>query len=223
MDDRHLLSIVDHTLLKPEATHAQVITLCEEAASLHTASVCVNSYWVTTVEQALSGTGVLTCSVVGFPLGAMSTASVADETSRAVDHGAQEVDMVIPVGLVKSGDWAAAGAYVAAVRAAARTSLLKVILETALLSDDEIVAACKLSVDAGAEFVKTSTGFTPAGGATEHAVALMRETVGSEIGVKASGGVRTLADARRMVSAGASRLGMSSTVSLAEEISHTSS
>lgn len=218
LNRNEFVRMVDHTLLKPEATADQIRAVCAEGRDLHTASVCVNSYWVAAVRRELEGSDVLTCSVVGFPLGAMMVSSVSAEAADAVGAGAEEIDMVIPVGLVKSGDFERASEYVVAVRKAVADSTLKVILETALLTDDEIREACRLSVDAGADFVKTSTGFNVAGGATEHAVRLMRSVVGPNIGVKASGGIRSLADVEKLVEAGASRLGMSSTVAVAHEI-----
>jgi deoxyribose-phosphate aldolase len=211
------LRMVDHTLLKAESTRDQVTELCGEARRLSPASVCVNGLWVAHAVAELDGTDVPVCSVVGFPLGSMAAVSVAREAADAVDDGAREIDMVMPIGLLKGGEDEAVRAYVGAVRAAAQGALLKVILETAVLDDDELGRACELSVAAGAAFVKTSTGFHPAGGATEHAVRLMRETVGDDVGVKASGGIRTRADVERMVEAGASRLGMSATAAVAEE------
>ena len=210
--------LVDHTLLKPEATRGQVEQLVEEARDFGPASVCVNGLWVPVVSAGLHGTSVLTCAVVGFPLGAMRAEVVAAEAAQAVADGAQELDMVVPVGLLKAQEDGEAEAYVGAVRAAAPDVVLKVILETALLTEDEIVRACRVSVAGGADFVKTSTGFNPAGGATVEAVRLMRETVGGGIGVKASGGVRSLQDAQDMVDAGASRLGMSGAVSVLEQL-----
>jgi deoxyribose-phosphate aldolase len=220
VDARQFLDMVDHTLLKPESTRADIESLCAEARRLRPASVCVNGSWVATVHHLLEGSGVPVCSVVGFPLGAMAARSVEAETANAVEDGAEEIDMVLPVGVLKGGDDAAVTAYIGQVKGAAGDVLLKVILETALLSDDEIVRACRASVAAGAEFVKTSTGFNPAGGATEEAVRLMRSTVGDGIGVKASGGIRTREDAERMVAAGASRLGMSATAKVAAELGH---
>jgi deoxyribose-phosphate aldolase len=218
LDAATFASFVDHTLLKPEATRAQIVDLCAEAVELRTAAVCTNGLWVPTVAAELAGSDVAVCSVVGFPLGAMSNTSVAAETRDAVDSGAVEIDMVIAVGHLRAHDDRAAAEAVAAVRAAAPDATLKVILETAILSDDEIVRACRLSVGAGADFVKTSTGFNTAGGATEAAVRLMRDTVGPDIGVKASGGIRSLADVEAMLAAGASRLGMSATAQVIAEL-----
>ena len=217
MNAQDFLALVDHTLLKPEATREQVSELCAQARDLRPASVCVNGLWVAHAVSELGDSGVPVCSVVGFPLGSMAAVSVARETADSVDDGAKEIDMVVPLGLLKGGEDEAVRTYVAAVRSAADGVLLKVILETAVLDDDEIVRACELSVAAGADFVKTSTGFHAAGGASEHAVRLMRETVGDDVGVKASGGIRTKDDVERMVAAGASRLGMSATAAVAKE------
>ena len=212
-----LLRLVDHTALKPEVTGDEVDRLCEEAMVWAVASVCTNSMWTTRVAGRLAGSGVLTCSVVGFPLGAMSAASVADETRRAIVDGATEIDMVVPIGPLQAGDTELVRHTIETVRAASEGVTLKVILETGALTDEQIVTACEISVAAGAEFVKTSTGFHPSGGATLAAVELMRATVGPDVGIKASGGIRTVADAEAMVAAGATRLGMSATASLAEE------
>ena len=217
MQAQQFLGMVDHTLLKAEATREQVSALCAEARELHPASVCVNGLWVAHCVSELDGSGVPVCSVVGFPLGAMAAAAVADETRLAIASGAREIDMVVPLGLLRGGEEAEVAAYLSQVRAAADSVLLKVILETAVLTDAEIVRACELSVEAGAEFVKTSTGMHAAGGATEAAVRLMRETVGPEVGVKASGGIRTRSDVETMVAAGATRLGMSATAAVARE------
>lgn len=217
MDAKEFLGMVDHTLLKAEATREQITALCEEARELSPASVCVNGLWVAHAVSELDGSDVPVCSVVGFPLGAMAAISVARETEDAVDDGAREIDMVVPIGLLKGGEDEAVRAYVGEVRSAAEGALLKVILESAILDDDEIKRACDLSVGAGADFVKTSTGFNAAGGASVEAVRLMRETVGDDIGVKASGGIRTRDDVERMVAAGASRLGMSAAASVAAD------
>lgn len=217
MDAKEFLGMVDHTLLKPEATREQITSLCAEARELSPASVCVNGLWVAHAVSELDGTDVPVCSVVGFPLGSMAAVSVARETEDAVDDGAREIDMVVPIGLLKGGEDEAVRAYVGEVRSAADGVLLKVILESAVLERDEIVRACELSVGAGADFVKTSTGFHAAGGASEEAVRLMRETVGDDVGVKASGGIRTRDDVERMVAAGASRLGMSAAAAVARD------
>ena len=213
------MALVDHTLLKPEATRSHIEALCAEAVELRPASVCVNSYWTATVSGLLTGSEVDTCSVVGFPLGTTNLAALQAETAGAVADGANEIDMVLPVGVFRS-DRAEASASITACRTATGADIvLKVILETALLSADEIAEASGLAVDAGADFVKTSTGFNPAGGATVDAVRIMRETVGPEIGVKASGGIRTLDDVLAMVEAGASRLGMSATTAIVNQLS----
>ena len=210
-----LTSIIDHTLLAADATSAQIARLCQEAREYSFASVCVNSCRVAQARSLLQGCPVKVCTVVGFPLGAMSTRAKADETRSAVEDGADEIDMVINVGYVKDGDWDGVLDDIMAVREACKGKVLKVILETCLLTDDEIVKACRTAVRAGADFVKTSTGFSK-GGATVHAVSLMRSTVGSDVGVKASGGIRDAESARAMVEAGASRLGCSAGVAIAK-------
>ena len=213
-----LAAYLDHTLLKADATAADIDRVCAEAVSYGTASVCVNGCWVPRVATALAGTGVATCAVIGFPLGAMSTAAKAAEARDVVAAGAAEVDMVINVGLLKGGEDSAVQADIAAVAEAAHAggALLKVILECCLLTDGEKVRACRAAVAAGADFVKTSTGFST-GGATAADVALLRATVGPTVGVKAAGGIRTRADALAMIEAGASRLGVSATVSILHE------
>jgi deoxyribose-phosphate aldolase len=222
LDVATFTSLVDHTLLKATATSDQIESLCAEAVEFSTAAVCVNGGWVAAVHRALQGSGVSTCSVVGFPLGAMATGALTHETEIAVADGADEVDMVLPVGALLAGDDATVAGRIASVREAAGARVLKVILETALLDDEQIVRACRISVDSGADFVKTSTGFDPAGGATVDDVRLMRATVGPDIGVKASGGIRTLADVEAMVDAGATRLGMSATRSVVDELKRAS-
>jgi len=204
---------IDHTILKPDARREDVLRFCREARENHFFSVCVNPLWVPTVAEALAGSGVATCSVVGFPLGAIPTPVKANETAWVVEAGAREVDMVIDVGGLKDGDEAGVRADIAAVKAACGPALLKVIIETCLLTDAEKVTACRLAVEAGADFVKTSTGFST-GGATVADVALMRRTVGPNVGVKASGGVRTREDALRMLDAGASRIGASASLAI---------
>lgn len=206
---------IDHTLLKADASRADIVRVCAEAKEYHTASVCVNSCWVRLVHEELSGSGVLTCCVVGFPLGAMSTRGKADETRQAVRDGAQEVDMVINVGFVKSGEWDAVREDITSVVSAAKPAVVKVIIETCLLTDAEKVKACETAKEAGAAFVKTSTGFST-GGATEADIALMRKTVGPDMGVKASGGVRTREQAEAMIAAGATRIGASATKKIIE-------
>ena len=210
-----LISIIDHTLLAADATSAQIARLCQEAREYSFASVCVNSCRVAQARTLLEGCPVKVCTVVGFPLGAMSTRAKAYEAGSAVEDGADEIDMVINVGYVKDGDWDGVLDDIMAVREACKGKVLKVILETCLLTDDEIVRACRTAVRAGADFVKTSTGFSK-GGATVHAVSLMRSTVGADVGVKASGGIRDAESARAMVEAGASRLGCSAGVAIAK-------
>ncbi len=213
-----IASVIDHTLLKPDATPDQIAKLCEEARAYHFASVCINPVNVAQSADLLEGTDVDVCTVVGFPLGATPSSVKAFETARAIADGATEVDMVITIGALKAGDYQAVFDDIAAVVDAAHTQdvLVKVIIEAALLTDDEKVAACLLSKAAGADYVKTSTGFGP-GGATTADVALMRRTVGPTLGVKAAGGIKTYDDAQAMVAAGASRLGASAGVSIVEE------
>jgi deoxyribose-phosphate aldolase len=214
-DPADIASFIDHTLLKPDASEAEILKVCSEAAEYHFKSVCVNPVWVKTVTTALRGSGVLTCSVVGFPLGATPTDVKAFEARGAVLDGADEVDMVINIAAARAND---KGALVDDIRAVAEAvhggdAILKVIIETALLSDPQKVLACEAAVEAGADFVKTSTGFN-GGGATVADVSLMRRTVGPKVGVKASGGVRSLADAQAMIAAGATRIGASSGIAI---------
>lgn len=210
-----LAKYIDHTLLKPEASAADIDRLCGEAKEYRFASVCINPTWVKRSAENLRGTDVVTCTVIGFPLGANTTAIKAMEARRALRDGAREVDMVINVGALKSGDYDLVRDDIAKVAEAAHEvgGLCKVILETALLADEEKVIASSLAKEAKADFVKTSTGFGP-GGATVYDVALMRETVGPEMGVKASGGVRTLEDVEDMIAAGATRIGASAGVQI---------
>ena len=212
--------LIDHTLLKPEASASDIERLCAEAARYGFASVCVNPAWVRAAACHLRGTGVPVCTVVGFPLGATLADVKAYETRRTILDGAREVDMVINIGALKSGDDCAVEYDIRQVCEAAHEFgvLVKVIIEAALLTDDEKVRACIAAKQAGADFVKTSTGFAK-GGATVADVALMRRTVGPELGVKAAGGVRGLADARAMVEAGATRIGASVGVKIAQEAS----
>lgn len=207
-----LASVIDHTLLKPEATPEDIARLCDEAVRYQFKAVCVNALYLPDVVRRLAGSPVAACAVIGFPLGAVPTEIKVAETRWVVAQGAQEVDMVIPVGLLKAGQTDAVRADIAAVKAACGDVLLKVIIEACLLTDAEKVIACRLSAEAGADYVKTSTGFS-SGGATEADVALMRQTVGDALGVKASGGIRTRETALRMVAAGASRIGASAGVS----------
>jgi len=209
-----LASLIDHTLLKPDATREEVEQLCREAAQFCFASVCVNPNWVALCRELLRGSGVKVCTVIGFPLGAHLPDIKAYETRRAIEQGAEEVDMVINIGALKSRDYALVEQDIlGVVSAAAGRALVKVILETSLLTRDEKVMGSTLAKAAGADFVKTSTGFA-GGGATVEDVQLMRETVGPEMGVKASGGVRTKEDAEKMVAAGATRLGASAGVKI---------
>jgi deoxyribose-phosphate aldolase len=210
-----LAKYIDHTLLKPEATAEQIDQLCNEARKYNFASVCINPTWVKRAATNLRGTRVVTCTVIGFPLGANTTAIKAMEARRALREGAREIDMVLNVGALKSGEYEQVKEDIAQVAEAAHEvgGLCKVILETALLTDEEKVIASSLAKEAKADFVKTSTGFG-SGGATVYDVALMRETVGPEMGVKASGGVRTLEDVEDMIAAGASRIGASAGVQI---------
>ncbi len=206
--------LFDHTLLKADATKEQIVRVCEEAKQYGFASVCVNSFYTALAAKELKGTDVKTCTVVGFPLGQMSTRAKCAEAACAVEDGAQEIDMVINVGALKEHDDDTVLADIAAVRKECGTGvILKVIIETCLLNEEEKVRACGLAVKAGADFVKTSTGFST-GGATEEDVALMRRTVGERVGVKASGGIRDTATAARMLGAGANRLGTSATIAI---------
>ncbi len=215
---RDWASLIDHTLLKPEASASDIRQLCEEAAAHRFASVCVNPSWVREAACVLRGSNVPVCTVIGFPLGATLPDVKAYEARRAIGHGAREVDMVVNIGLLKSGDDCGVEYDIRSVVEAAHEfdCLCKVIIETALLTDDEKVRACLAARRAGADFVKTSTGFAK-GGATVADVALMRQTVGSDLGVKASGGVRGIEDARKMVEAGATRIGASVGVKIAQE------
>ena len=211
-----LAKYIDHTLLRTDAQRADVAKLIEEAKAYHFASVCVSPIWVSYVSEALRDTGIKTCTVIGFPQGATPSVVKAFETKQAVADGADEVDMVIAVGRLKDGDDAYVKADIeAVVRAAGGKALTKVIIETCLLTDEEKRRACLLAKEAGAGFVKTSTGFA-AGGATAADVRLMRESVGETMGVKAAGGIRSRADAEAMLAAGATRLGTSSGVKIVE-------
>lgn len=205
-----LNTYLDHTLLKADATRSDILAVTAEAKQYHTASVCVNTCYTTLVAQELKDSGVKTCVVVGFPLGAMASGAKAVEAALAVREGAEEVDMVMNIGAAKAGDWTAVQADIAAVVNAAKPAIVKVIIETCLLTDEQKVNACLAAKAAGASFVKTSTGFST-GGATAEDIALMRKTVGPDMGVKASGGVRTKEQALAMIEAGATRIGCSST------------
>jgi deoxyribose-phosphate aldolase len=213
--DPVMAAMIDHTLLRADATQAEIDKLCAEALKYRFASVCVNSYWVPRVAAALRGSPVSVCTVVGFPLGATSTEAKVAEAQAAIRAGAQEIDMVINVGALKSGALDVVRQDIASVVAASHSAgaIVKVILETALLNDGEKRAACRLAKEAGADFVKTSTGFSRHG-ATAHDVALMRAVVGPAMGVKASGGIRTREDAAAMAAAGATRIGASASVKI---------
>ncbi len=208
---------IDHTLLKADATSAQITELCKEAKEYDFASVCVNTCYVPLASSLLKDSDVKVCCVVGFPLGAMSSSAKAFETKQAIEDGAQEIDMVIKIGAAKEGDWQSVEDDIRTVKEACGTTLLKVIIETCLLTDEEKVQACKAAVNAGAEFVKTSTGFSTAG-ATIADVALMKQTVGDKAKVKAAGGIRSLKDAQAMIEAGADRLGCSAGIKIMEEL-----
>ena len=211
-------SMIDHTLLKPDATRANIEELCREAAQFKFATVCVNPTWVALASRLLAGSGVGVCSVVGFPLGATTPDVKGYETQRAIFDGAREIDMVINVGALKSGDLRAVERDLEAVTSPCRScgALSKVIIEAALLTDDEKITACTLAKAAGADYVKTSTGFA-SGGATAADVALMRRVVGAEMGVKAAGGVRDFEGMKAMIAAGATRVGASAGVKIVQQ------
>ncbi len=209
----NLNQYIDHTLLKPEASKDQVVKLIEEAKEYNFASVCINPTWVKLAAEMLATSNVKVCTVIGFPLGATTPEVKAFETSNAIKNGADEVDMVINIGALKSGDLDLVERDIRAVVEASCDKLVKVIIETCLLTDDEKVSACQLAQRAGTDFVKTSTGFST-GGATVPDVALMRKTVGPDMGVKASGGARSFEDAQSFIDAGATRIGTSSGVAI---------
>lgn len=211
---RRVADFVDHTLLKAEATREDIIKLCAEARQHRFAAVCVNPTWVELCAKELRGAEVAVASVVGFPLGATTRKTKSIEASEAVATGAGEIDMVASIGRIKGGQWACVEDDIRAVVEASGRALVKVIVESAVLTSEEIVKACALAKEAGADYVKTSTGFHPAGGATAEAVRLMRLTVGDDLGVKASGGVRDCQTALAMIAAGASRIGTSSGVGM---------
>ncbi|MBD7983112.1 deoxyribose-phosphate aldolase [Sporosarcina sp. Sa2YVA2] len=212
--EKNYASYIDHTALKADTTKEQILSLCEEAKTYSFASVCVNPAWVKTSSECLDGSQVKVCTVIGFPLGASTTAVKKFETSDAINNGATEIDMVINIGALKSGDDATVKEdIVAVVEAAKGSAIVKVIIETSLLTDIEKRKACELAVSAGADFVKTSTGFST-GGATVEDIKLMRAVVGPEMGVKASGGVRSFSDMEMMIEAGATRIGASSGVQI---------
>jgi deoxyribose-phosphate aldolase len=209
----NIARMIDHTLLKPDATRAELVKLCEEASTHRFASVCINTTWVPLCVELLKGSGVMTICVVGFPLGAATSRAKAAETREAIANGAAEIDMVVNIGLLKGGEHERVYDDIRAVVEAASGRPVKVILETHLLTREQKIAACAISRSAGAAFVKTSTGFS-GGGATVEDIRLMRSVVGPEMGVKASGGVRTAQDAANMVAAGANRLGASASVAI---------
>ena len=213
MDKKTIASMIDHTLLKPEATPAQVERLCAEAAEYHFASVCVNPVYIPLAARLLKGTGVKVCCVVGFPLGAIAPEQKAAEAASCAAMGAEELDMVIHVGAAKAGDWALVQRDIEGVVKAAAGHTVKVIIETCLLTDEEKVKACEAAKAAGAHFVKTSTGFST-GGATTYDIALKRKTVGPKVGVKASGGIRDYETAMAMIEAGANRIGASAGIAI---------
>lgn len=214
-EDKSLARLIDHTLLKPDATADKVAQLCFEAKKYHFASVCVNPSYVKLCADLLKGTDVKVCTVIGFPLGATSTEVKVFETKNAIENGASEIDMVMNIGALKAGDNETVAHDIHEVVQAAHGAgaLLKVIIETALLTDEEKVIACLLAKEAGADYVKTSTGFS-GGGATVHDVALMRKAVGPELGVKASGGIHSTEEAEQMIAAGATRIGASAGVKI---------
>ncbi|HYL34335.1 MAG TPA: deoxyribose-phosphate aldolase [Bryobacteraceae bacterium] len=215
--DPSIASLIDHTLLRPDATRDDILKVCREACRYGFASVCINPYWVPVVAAELAGSPVKVCTVIGFPLGATSTEAKVAETAAALRVGAQEIDMVQNIGALRSGDHDAVKADIAAVVEVAHRAgaIVKVILETALLDDNQKAMACMLARMARADFVKTSTGFGPSG-ANAHDVELMRLAVGPEMGVKASGGIRTLEDLKKMAAAGATRIGASASVRIVE-------
>lgn len=212
----NVASLIDHTLLKADATKDEIAKLAEEARKYEFASVCVNPVWVAFAAEQLSGSPVKVCTVIGFPLGATTSETKVFEARNAIENGATEVDMVINIGALKGREDDRVEKDIrAVVEAASGKALVKVIIETSLLTNEEKVRACEAAVRAGADFVKTSTGFST-GGATPEDVALMRKTVGDKVGVKASGGVRSMEDIKKMTEAGATRIGSSSGVKLAE-------
>ncbi|MCS1350454.1 deoxyribose-phosphate aldolase [Mechercharimyces sp. CAU 1602] len=213
MDQKNLAALIDHTLLKPEATVGQIDELCAEAKQHQFASVCVNPIWVKRCAEHLKGSGVKVCTVIGFPLGATTPEVKAFETRQAIEHGATEVDMVMNIGAFKSGDLDLVKMDMKAVVEAAGDCVVKVILETGFLSDEEVEIASRKAKEAGAHFVKTSTGFGPGGATVDH-IRLMRRIVGDQMGVKASGGVRDRETVHKMVAAGATRIGASSGVAI---------
>jgi deoxyribose-phosphate aldolase len=215
MQREELARLIDHTQLKPQATPEEIAQLCDEAAQYSFGAVCINPVYVRLAAQRLEGSGVTVCNVIGFPLGATTTVAKVCETRQAIADGSRELDMVIHIGALKAGDYEAVQNDIAAVAAACQEggALLKVIIEAALLTDEEKIVACEAAKAAGADFVKTSTGFA-SGGATVADVRLMRQTVGPEVGVKAAGGIRTYTDALAMIEAGANRIGASRSIQI---------
>jgi deoxyribose-phosphate aldolase len=215
--NRNVARLIDHTILKPEATRAEVRQVCAEALHYEFAAVCANSFWIPLIAAELKDSPVKVCAVAGFPLGASGTAAKVAETLGALLAGAREIDMVMNIGAMRGGEYRIVESDILAVRAACRDhgAILKVIIETALLGHEQKILACRISQQASAEFVKTSTGFSKSG-ATVEDVMLMRQTVGPKMGVKASGGIRTLSDLEAMVGAGATRIGASASVKIME-------
>jgi deoxyribose-phosphate aldolase len=214
INKKNVAAMIDHTLLKQDASEEQIAKICEEALEYHFASVCVNPGYVAQCAEALKGSSVEVCTVIGFPLGATTSASKAFEAKDAIANGATEVDMVVNVGKIKSGNWDFVKDDIAAVvKAADKKAVVKVIIETCLLTDEEKVKVCQIAKEVGADFVKTSTGFSKWGAKPED-VALMRKTVGPDMGVKASGGIHNAEEALAMINAGASRLGCSAGIAV---------
>ncbi len=222
MDRSQLAKMIDHTLLKPEATAADVISLCEQAAELGTYSVCVSPTFVVTAVANVSN-GIKVATVCGFPSGKHESSVKAAEAKLSAQQGADEIDMVIDLGRAIMGDWDYIQSDVAAVRAATMGKVLKVILETAALSDEQIAEACRRCEAAGADFVKTATGFHPSGGADVRAIKVMHETVGGRLGIKASGGIKTAEFAQELIAAGATRLGLSGSRAILDGVAATGS
>ena len=216
MNREEILSHVDHTLLKPEATWPQIQTLCDEAIANHTASVCINTCYVKQAVEYMAGR-IPVCCVVGFPLGAMDTASKAFEAKTAIENGAAEVDMVINIGRLKNGEYDAVREDIRAVKQAVGDKVLKVIIETCLLTDDEKIKMCQIVSDSGADYIKTSTGFST-GGATFHDVELFAKHVRPGVKIKAAGGISSLDDAEKFIELGASRLGTSRVVKIVKKL-----
>lgn len=213
-----MASFIDHTLLKPDASKQEILQICEEAKQYHFASVCVNPAWTSLVAEQLKGSGVKTCTVISFPLGSEIPKMKALEAGEVLELGTDEIDMVINIGAVKSGDYELVEEEIRSVVNVKKDAVLKVIIETCLLTDEEKIKVCQIAKKAGADFVKTSTGFSR-GGAVAEDVALMRKTVGPDMGVKASGGIRTLEDAEKMLEAGASRIGASAGIKIISALS----